>query len=157
MKFKKKIAFNGRIFEILFNYKNTGVSYYLTYAYETLLFNFQRISNTLMSALCPMSVRPSSLLLPMGLADLARLWLDRQLMTLGPQRRKEFFWDRSQPLGAGLKSFFPCISWGVKSGRGQKGAWSIRNGVKSRRHQKCVALVCCVSQSRWSVAYFLSI
>jgi hypothetical protein len=28
-------------------------------------------------------------------------------MTQGPQRRKEFFWDRSLP----LKSFFPCISY----------------------------------------------
>jgi hypothetical protein len=56
----------------------------------------------------------------------------------------------------GPKSFFPCISWGVKSGRGQKEACSKRSGVKSGHGQKgaeSVALVSRVgqSQSRWSV------
>ncbi len=40
-------------------------------------------------SVCPVS--GVALRLSMGLADLARLWLDRQLMIQGPQWRKDFF------------------------------------------------------------------
>ncbi len=83
--------------------------------------------------LCPRFVRCLSvvLLLSMGLADLARLWLNRQLMTQGPVPRKEYFWDRSQPLGGGPEFLFPLYF--IPS---QSRFFQSRTGKKARKTGK---------------------